>query len=690
MIWNGMQNVYVEYTPTLQVTGGSLSHGYGPNDAGETLLEQSYDAHITEAYFTGNKNTANLKDGQIRVNVELDATQAADNRTITADLDIAHLGEQVKVIWKNSDPTATTQTLDTKDKIYGVYPTGETETVHATLADVKDNFADEAKIKVGDDKYEVNDPVNVFTNYGAAVQYGTGKSKDIDDGDKDNETNSGLTSDLKKDNGSSLKLILNDGKVTDIYIVTKKLGNVTAVNSTRVSIDNGVGSIKIADNEVYEGIAKDDVVVTTELYTGDNKLVIVEKAEKVTGELEGYTVKTVNTSTKKVVLDGTTYTVVDHAAMPTTVGDETGEAYIKSGAIGETFDLYLVDGFVAAAVQTSESASNYSLVISTSGSASTDKPGDALNGLRIQVLGADGTKTILNVSEDSRTLGGAAGSLDGGDDITVGDIVTYTMNKDGDADVKIVGKSASSKTYSYTKKTKTFNDGSDDFTTAKNCVLFVKTTATGGYKAFNIRSLGNNDISNGTGCYVKDGDDVVAVYMAMETDPTGATSSRVYGIVSGDNGTVAVDGNEYTYYTVGVNEEEYKVYTNDSFKKGDIVTFEPADDDVYGANKVEKVADNGSLAASKAVAGYVHAYSKEDGTLTFSTDKNTTSVLAINDDADIYYVDQDKDEGTTGSIGKYDSINQKKNVIVILDANQDIDVIIFETSSEADIINAAI
>ena len=44
----------------------------------------------------------------------------------------------------------------------------------------------------------------------------------------------------------------------------------TAVNSEKVSINAAnVGTIVIEDNDVYDGIAKDDIVVTTTYYKSD-------------------------------------------------------------------------------------------------------------------------------------------------------------------------------------------------------------------------------------------------------------------------------------------------------------------------------------------------------------------------------------------------------------------------------------
>ena len=166
---------------------------------------------------------------------------------------------------------------------------------------------------------------------------------------------------LAAQKGDTIKFIFDaDGKIKSAYVVETVLGFVTAVNSEKVTISASpaVGAIKIADHEVYEGIAKKDVVTVTTLYTGDNTLYIVEKADVVSGTVDGYK------NTEKVTVDGEVYEIYDKDStlvdLTFTTSDVTA---FTTGSIGETFDLYFVNGKVHAAVKTSATANNYSLVI---------------------------------------------------------------------------------------------------------------------------------------------------------------------------------------------------------------------------------------------------------------------------------------------------------------------------------------
>ena len=142
--------------------------------------------------------------------------------------------------------------------------------------------------------------------------------------------------------------------------------------------------------------------------------------------------------------------------------------------IGETFDLYMINGFVCGVEQTSESASNYSLVIDNNGK---NTFGGSFGGLQIEVLTADGTKVILTPNDDSTDA-----DKKGSEVYTAGKIVTWTGDND-DATVKIIDTKTPAK---YTAKTKSVGG----ITVADNAVLYVLTDKDDNtYKAYNLRDL---------------------------------------------------------------------------------------------------------------------------------------------------------------------------------------------------------
>ena len=340
-------------------------------------------------------------------------------------------------------------------------------------------------------------------------------------------------------------------------------------------------------------------------------------------------------------------------------------------------------------------ATNYSLVTDVSDSASA---GSVLNGLKIQVMGSDGAKTILTVSKDSvdKTQAAVSGkypAIEDQDDIKKGDIVTYSVDKNNEAKIEKVGAvAAAGADTDYTSKTKSF----DGETISSECVLFVNVSASGtDYKAYDLCSLGDFTVKANTGLTVVTDKEVVAVYADLGKKPTGATTTTVYGIVSKNLGMVKVDGTPYTKYTVDVNDEQYTVYTNEVLVKGDLVELDLTSDNIYTSSEL-KVVDDAFVTAESGVVGYVTKYSERDNTVTVndavtkSGDEYEASgdstVFAIDKDTKVYFVDKDGKKGVVGSIAEFDVLKGTKNIIVFAASDKTADVILFETSNEKDIL----
>ena len=192
----------------------------------------------------------------------------------------------------------------------------------------------------------------------------------------------------------TIKFICNDdGDIVKAYVVESKLARVTAVNSEKVTINNGVGTIKFEDNDIYDGAKKDDIVVVTTLYnaTATNSAAksIVTKAATVEGKLTSFK------GTDKVSIDGTSY---DIASLATTAVDSDFETSFKD-QIGESYILYTIGGIVYAAKQTSEGAKNYAVVESNNSGALTG----GFDALEVKILKADGSEVKVEVHKDSTT-----------------------------------------------------------------------------------------------------------------------------------------------------------------------------------------------------------------------------------------------------------------------------------------------
>jgi len=279
--------------------------------------------------------------------------------------------------------------------------------------------------------------------------------------------------------------------------------------------------------------------------------------------------------------------------------------------------------------------------------------------------------------------------------IEEGDIVTFSVDKNGEATVELVGKTESaSSNAGYVAKTKSF----DGTTIASEAVFFANTSADGtSYKAYDLRALGDITVEDGMDLtVVEDGDEVVAVYVDLGKKPAGATTTTVYGIISAYNGSVKVNGDAYKSYTVDVNDEQHTVYSNVSgLAKGKIVELDLTSDNIYTRDELKLVS-----ALTPDAIGYVSKYSDRDSTVTVGTTVSAetvngsttykvtgdTTVFAIDGNTKIYYVDQDNDKGVISSISEFDAISGTKNIIVFADDDNVAETIIFEVSNEVDIL----
>ena len=690
LVYNGILAHIMEKEPSMTITNGEITWNYGLSTT-KTLFTEKFGGQVWIGTFTGNKQTgAATTDGEIAVAGDLeDADTTGANYTPTtarfpAELDISNIGEEVKVLFKDGKSGKSGQP-DKQDTIYGVFNTGATEIINAVKADIGDLKTTDQKIKISGTKYDVADSVIVVKNYNV-----TGKTNYTGSQLKgDSSNNSALTAALKATNGDTIKFVCDDnGDICAAYVVETTMNYVTAVNSSKITI-SGIGAISLADNDVYEGAKKNDIVVVTSMYAGDDKIYTVEKAEVVSGEVTGYK------DASKVTVDGTVYSIYNGAALLSLsfTGDEI-TAFGK-GHIGEDFELYLVNGYVRAAIKTSESASNYSVVIDSNNKTA----GDKWDPLQIIVLDAEGAETTLTVDKDGAT------------NIAIGDIITWTGST-GEALVKIEAewvdgnddgdsKTVNANSTFYSKSAKTVAG----LATTSDCVLFAVTnggsrndvTADSTFKAYSIRSLGTITApANGlryTAVTDNDGK-VVAVFANLAAKPAGATSNTVYGIVSGYTGTVEIGGTEYRRYTVESSDESYTVNvkksgTDDTLTVGAVVSFDPSADDCYSSNK---------SFASAGTGIYVKEYDEADGTISYYTDVKgvdengdgtndyyegvgSAITKAVDDDVTIIYVNTDDDvAGDEIGVNPFDTVAGKTNAILVVNGSDVVTAIIVETS----------
>ena len=718
MVWNALNAYEVEYKTTLTTdANGQLTSQItvqdkvvGSTNDKITLLEDKYEADTAVGTFDGNSKVVseNCKDGNIRIsNVTINGEKITDPVQFKYDLDLKYLGEEVKVLYKDNKDGVDGK-LDDKDTIYGVYVTGATTVYNITKDDLQDPSTSDlkaGKIKFNDKTYEVAGDLKatdviVNTNYGADTDTASDANAVTANATTTNKANFAtyIINNLKAQSGDTIKFVCNnDGKITKAYVVTSKLAKVNSVNSTKVSL-SGVGSIEFADNNIYKDIKKDDVVVVTTYYkssaTADDAYSIVTKAETVTGKLTGYKADKTNTAiVEKVTVDGKTYKVADKNLTASLTDDY--KTTLADNNINDTVTLYLVNGYVDA-IDAPDSASNYAVVESVSTTATGNA--DSIDPFKMKVMLADGTEKTVTIDKDSDYLTSASGSL-GKNAIPENSIVKYSsINSSNVMDLSSVSKkyatdfssasvtSPATTVTVYDKDTKTFAGTM----TESDAVLFVNSKNGADYYAYNLRSLNDINVADGTKYVAITNSDgkVEAAYVELGSKPSGAIADTVYGIVTDKAGIEKINDDYQMVYTVANNEGEYTVYmpTSATLEEGDIVYFDQSADKTYSKTDVKKISTGlyaKELDKDKVLSYYTNVAKTADGYVGYGLQN-----VALDSDAKIVYVDQDNDKaGTDIGVTEFDKINGYANIAIVKGSDNKIDAIIVESSGECNVVN---
>ena len=642
----------------------------------ETVGEKYMSMKKWVGTFEGNEDVCKLDTGLIRVYGTPDGKDVDKSNADFkySKLDLSYIGEEVSVLYKDATG-GTANKPDKKDTIYGVYVTGETKVYNITKDDLQSQ-KDAGTVRFGDKNYDVA-KIAKGAEY-LNINYGATKTTAADE-----MTSTALATELcklKATSADTIKFICNDdGDIVKAYVVTSKIARVTAVNTEKVTINNYVGTLKFEDNDIYDGVKKDDIVVVTTLYNSDptNSAAksIVTKAATVEGKLTSFK------GTSKVSIDGTSY---DIASLATTAVDSDFETSFTD-QIGESYILYTIGGIVYAAKQTSEGAKNYAVVESNNGGALTG----GFDALEVKILKADGSEVKVEVHKDSTT--------DGSTKVTAAALETGALIKYSDVDngkikiTKVVAPTqAKAKiTNLYNKDTKSFNSK----VAASDAVLFVNKTATpangvkataGDFYTYTARNMNSFDLAQ-YGYYgvITDDNKVVAAYATLTTKPSGASSDTVYGIVSKENGTTKVDDTTYTSYTVDVDTNTQKTVLiegdDTTLKEGYLVSFDEASDKVYSASDITIYLKNENTDYHKpSTMAAIDEYDEKGQIVSYWDkldkigDKSKLTTKAVDDDVKIIYVscDDDKAADNNGAI-EYDGVKGTKNAYIVFDENND-------------------
>lgn len=328
-------------------------------------------------------------------------------------LDMSSLiGQEIKVLRKDGNNTD-------KNFVYGVYASEDSKVLATGYVGQLESVNDSKKIKLAGTEYKLNKdkkdvkayPVNV-KDYKIDEDSDAVRLKDLNSlvGDVNGEKRT------RNNAAAPIKLIDNDGDgKVDIAVRTPvKIGKVTSVTTTSVTIDNGVGTKKFADDTIYDGIAKNDYVCVVDSAN------VAEGGSHVT-KLDVINAKVDGERTGEARVDGTWYKLASVDGKYITAQTNT------------TYNLVIVGNTILFAEETQGSVQNIAFVSAMADN--TDQiTGDNNKTHKVRMYLADGTDLgEVKVSKLAGTK--LTGKLP--DDFKES-MVTYTKLSDGTYDIKLV------------------------------------------------------------------------------------------------------------------------------------------------------------------------------------------------------------------------------------------------------------
>ena len=584
----------------------------------------------------------------------------------------ALLGQVVKVLYKNGD----------KSKVYGVFATDDNNVLAGNSTDLEKKTA--TKVKFDGTEYDVAASTLVTVN-----------------GVKKADKTLAEYADVYKDTAATFSLVDNndDDKYDVLTVFAPSVVKVTYAGSNSITAGK---SYKYADENIADGIKKDDyVAIIDKAATKDGKYNIT-KAETVTGKVEAI-------KGTDVKINGTWYK------------QATGADIEDTYSLNDTFTLAVVNGFVYHAEQGDNAISNDKVILATK----VDAPANAgtINEgtQKIKALFADGTEKEITVAQyDKYTSGSFAGYADmsASNAIAANKLYTFTTKSNGDYKLKDMDSTKYDGTLSDITKIddgKAYNSSSPASTMrfADSAAIFVVPGNGDDAKVITGKALGTwKNITALTSASTtlygkKDGGIVYAnVGVVVMSSSTAAPSSGdvEYGFVTADSSLVKNGDDYYVSMTIWNGSSEVPVKADSYYtlvttpttawsdKKdvdsdttvGDIaafakktpISYKTTGDGIISEVRPLNVASGTEYKGAVAVTGYKDGkkYVSLDG-----TDYDLTS------DTVQMFVDTDAKKGeTTGSITEANEVHgyYVKNAYAVLNtAGDEVEFILVDTQN---------
>ena len=362
MIWNALNAYEVEYKTTLITDSkGQLTSQITVQDKQVqgtkgfvkiTLLEDKYES--TTVTGTLSKIEWNDTDKEYKYTLANVDPDTADT-TYQSASDFSDLfGMKVKVVY----------TKDKKSndiKVFGIVPKDSKVLAKGIMDDIE--YSDTKEIKVDGTKYKTDEAVSSL------------KAQAFNGGKVDLFNSKAVNSTLKPYYTVNVIDNDNDGKVDVVVYLPVTVAKVTYAGSSSITAGK---SYKYADENIADGIKKDDYVVIVDKANTKDEKYSITKAEMITGKIEAI-------KGTDVKVDGTWYKTIDGAQE-------------DNYSLNDEFTLAVVNGFVCHAEESDGVISNDKVILVTKADPAKDSGIDA-GTQKVKALFADGTEKQITVAQ---------------------------------------------------------------------------------------------------------------------------------------------------------------------------------------------------------------------------------------------------------------------------------------------------
>ena len=613
-----------EYTDetAMGVANKTVGEKYmGMKEAVGELNTIKYDSDKDEYSYTIGVKTTTTTDGKTETTVK--------PQTYKTSKDYSKLyGLKVKVLYK---------TTSNKTTVYGLYAKDSSIVASGVLGDLKVVTSDANKIKIDGTEYKLS----VDTNEVSMIAAISGK-------DFEAETTNG-TSKLTTKSGSKYELnskiadkayysfdlldTTDDDKGDKIVVYPVTVGKVTYAGTKSINVKGVNQSLKYEDEDIADGIKKDDYVVVVKKENNAKECFNVAKAEVVSGKVTA-------TKSGKVQINNTWY-------------DVAGGVEVKDFTVGDSYDVAVYNGYAFSSDATEEASKDILFVAGTKNfeafagedNGTVDAKVYFLDGSNktVTITKLNGDKLTKNMKEtaESKTATAVEGLL-------VGKLFTYTV-KDGNYEVKALNDDNNKAGYkAYTTGTYA-SEKIADYAIADDAVVFVKAKNKTGNE-------GKTETKVMTGKSVKDWKTAFgASGQVLVSEINGIKYVKVAALVGAEDAARPSASGDYKY-----------AYLTDDVVKGQTKDAD-ADDalvlHVFGENGAETLYDTEDFdktAIAALEAGQVIKYTEDGSKIKDVAVAGTAVAITGVEDKNkgyVYYLDSTTDAKEDSSKGK--SISKK-------------------------------